>query len=100
MAIFCFPILLKVDYMVGVFNKLNLLFGAGCMFYMHYYRFSHGGKVCSGDYIMSGYEVNTNIYLLERGELFWWYIVTFWSVIGLICAIGVGITIATLRSLS
>jgi hypothetical protein len=54
LSIYCFPIFLKVSYPVGVFNKLNLLFGAGCMFFMHYYRFSHGGKVCSGDYLSDG----------------------------------------------
>ena len=89
-----------MSYPVGIFNKLNLLFGAGCMFFMHYYRLSHGGKVCSGDYLMENPDRNQEQYLLERGELMWWYIVTFWSVMGLLVAIGVGIAIATIRSLS
>jgi hypothetical protein len=98
LGIFCFDVLLKISYPVGIFNKLNLVFGAGCMFFMHYYRFRHGGRVCSGDYLDDGTIVaNSGLYLLERGDLMWWYIVTFWSIIGLVFVVALGITIATIR---
>ncbi len=51
LAIFVFPVLLKYSYPVGIFNKLNLAFGAGCMLFMHIVRLSHAGKVCSGDFL-------------------------------------------------
>ena len=71
------------------------------MFFMHYYRFRHGGRVCSGDYLADGtYVANSGLYLLERGDLMWWYIVAFWSVIGLVFVVALGITIATIRQLS
>ena len=50
-AIFLVPILLKYEYPVGVFNKINLSFGAACMVFMHLVRYSHYGKVCSGDFL-------------------------------------------------
>jgi len=53
LSIFVFPILLKFSYPVGIFNKLNLAFGAGCMVFMHLVRYSHYGKVCSGDFLSS-----------------------------------------------
>jgi hypothetical protein len=49
LAIFWFPVLLKFDYPLSILVRLNLAFGTICMFYMHYYRLSQAGKVCSGD---------------------------------------------------
>lgn len=101
LSIFVFPVLLKFDYPIGIFSKLNLVFGAGCMAFMHYYRLSHGGKVCSGDYLNGGtinkeHEVET--YLILRGELMWWYIKAFWITMGLAFSIIIGAVIATLKS--
>ena len=102
LSIFVFPVLLKFDYPLSIMNKLNLLFGLGCMGFMQYYRLSHGGKVCSGDYIQESDLNKTEElegYLILRGELMWWYMKAFWIFMGLLFAIVIGAIIATLKSL-
>ena len=70
------------------------------MFFLHYYRLGHGGKVCSGDYVMEeDLESVTSSYLVERGYLLWWYIRAFWIVICLVTAIVFGAICLTLKQI-
>lgn len=102
LSIFVFPILLKFSYPVGIFNKLNLSFGAGCMVFMHLVRYSHSGKVCSGDYlsqeILSQQGGEIEGYLVIRGKLMAWYIGAFWTVMALIIVSTIMLVIAAIRS--
>ncbi|CDW90731.1 UNKNOWN [Stylonychia lemnae] len=101
LSIFLFPILLKFSYPVGLFNKLNLVFGVGCLIFMHLVRFGHGGKVCSGDYLPEevldqGGQVEG--YLVIRGNLMSWYVTAFWIILGVITITVAIIVIAALKS--
>eukprot|EP00347_Sterkiella_histriomuscorum_P009880 403339522 len=103
LSIFVFPILLKFSHPVGIFNKLNLALGAGCMMFMHLVRYSHSGKVCSGDYLsletlssVQGGEIEG--YLVIRGKLMAWYIGAFWTIMALVIVSSVILVIAAIRS--
>ena len=99
LGIYVFPILLKVDFPLGIFNKLNFLFGIGCVVFLHIYRFGHKGKVCSGDYLDGRDPFDWDFYLISRGDLLWWYMITFWSVIGSAVVGGIAGAIITVKSL-
>lgn len=102
LSIFVFPVLLKFSYPIGIFNKLNLAFGAGCMVFMHLVRYSHSGKVCSGDYLSleainyKGGEIEG--YLVIRGKLMAWYIGAFWTVLALIIVSTIMLIVAAIKS--
>jgi hypothetical protein len=99
LGITIFPFLLKFDYPLSIFVRVNLAFGVLCMFFLHYYRLGNGGKVCSGDYLQEEDFSEANGYLIERGYLMWWYIKAFWISMGLLTAIVVGAVFLTLKSL-
>ena len=70
------------------------------MLFMHVYRFSHGGKVCSGDYLPSDERVAQDFYLIARGALMYEYICAFWTILGIILVAGIGAIIFALKSLT
>ncbi len=86
LSIFVFPVLLKWSHPVGLFSNLNLAFGAGLLIYMHIVRLSHPGKVCSGDFLdeatYSALRADRSqfYYLIIRGRLFYYYLMTFWII--------------------
>jgi hypothetical protein len=69
------------------------------MFFMHYYRLSHAGKVCSGDYLPEEERDMRDKYLVARGELMWNYMAAFWIILGILLCSSIGIIIATVKSL-
>ena len=65
LSIYFFNNLLRFSQFVGVFNKLNLFFGAMCMLFMHLTRLSFEGKVCSGDFLSSeDFSLGSDDYLI------------------------------------
>jgi hypothetical protein len=99
LGIWAFPILLKVDFPLGIFNKLNFLFGIACVVFLHIYRLGHAGKVCSGDFLNGEDPYNRDYYLISRGDLLWYYMITFWSVLGTTVVGGIVGAIITVKSL-
>ena len=99
LSIYILPVLLKFSYPVGVFNKLNLVFGILCMFLMHTSRLSQEGKVCSGDFIESDTKLDSiDGYLIHRGRLMYGYMVAFWTIIGILIATSIVLIIAAIRT--
>lgn len=65
---------------------------------MHYYRLSHGGKVCSGDFLEDT-DIASDYYLIARGELMWWYMFGFWVILASLLLAILGMVFFTIKSL-
>lgn len=76
-----FRLLDRVSFTLTI---VNLLAQASAFIWMHVARWSHGGRVCSGDYLSSElYEVYynddlANDYLLKEGNFLKWWIIVNW----------------------
>ena len=69
--------MLKYRFHISRLNKCVLLFGVYCMVYLHTYRLSQPGRLCSGDYLTAEQFADNSIvdkYLYQRGEFFQSYI--------------------------
>ena len=93
------PSILKFDHPLKLMIILDLAFGAICMFFLHVVRLSHGGKVCSGDFLENQDLKSSDGYLLERGWLLWFYIRAFWIGFGMFILVLIVIVILLIKSL-
>ena len=67
------------------------------MVYLHLYRLSQPGRLCSGDYLTPEQLADNSIvdkYLYERGEFFQTYITVFW-----ICVAATGVATGIIAKL-
>jgi hypothetical protein len=88
-AIFFFPGLIRYRFHVSRFNKICLVTGVYGMVYLHVYRLSQPGQLCSGDFLSAEQRSDPQIadrYLIERGHFLKFYITAFWFCLAVIVA--------------
>ena len=72
-----------------VFTILNVLIQTGSFVWCHVARWSHSGRVCSGDYLSADQRSNfnedrfDNTYLIKEGLFLKWWVVANWVSFGL-----------------
>ena len=90
-GIYCLSSLLMYRHFISRINKLFLLYGAYILVMTHIYRLDEPGKICSGDYLSAEEKKDPKVwnnYLLEVGNIFWFYLVFIWVLIALAGCVG------------
>ena len=90
-ALFCVPALLKLRNIIGVINKLNLVFGVVILVLVHHYRLSAAGKACSGENLaVTPSDIGMAGYTIQRGAFLQNYLMFVWILLGVL---GFGMTV-------
>ena len=99
-AIYLINSLLMFSSLISRVNKLFLLYGVYTLVMTHVYRLEEPGKVCSGDYLSDEERLDpliTQNYLIETGNLFWYYMQGIWliSILAVMAGLVVGYEVYT-----
>ena len=99
-AIYLVNSLLMYSVTISRVNKLFLAYGVYTLVMTHIYRLDESGKVCSGDYLSDEERLDPQVtqnYLIETGNLFWYYMQGIWliSIFAAIAGVVIGYDVYT-----